>query len=155
MFRLRFTGHFNQYIRIISVAVHFKLLIDQSMEVKSSWSLLCCDHHHITASSCDTYMFHFGRSFFHSGLHLLLWGHGEYWFAKCREFWLNGRLSLRIFKRNVRSRHSWDIVSWWIEQMWRRWWWWGVLTPLVPATLGCESQSLFLFWMIHTPAWDN
>lgn len=25
------------------------------------------------------------------------------------------------FKWNVRSRHSWDIVSWWIEQMWRRW----------------------------------
>lgn len=98
MFCLRFNGHFNQYIRIISVDVHFKLLIDQSMEVKSSWSLLRCDHHHITASSCCTYMFHFGRSFFHSGLHLLLWGHGEYWFAKCREFWLNGRLSLRILK---------------------------------------------------------
>lgn len=98
MFCLKFTGHLNQYIRIISVAVHFKLLIDQSMEVKSSWSLLCCDHHHITASSCYTYMFHFGRSFFHSGLHLLLWGHGEYWFAKCREFWLNGRLSHRILK---------------------------------------------------------
>lgn len=154
MFCLRFKNwHFNQYIRIISVDVHFKLLIDQSMQVKSSWSLLCCDQHDITASSCYTYMFHFGRSFFHSGLHLLLWGHGEYWFAKCREFWLNGRLSLRILKETCAQGIPETIVLWWIEQMWRRGG--GVLTPLVPATLGCESQSLFLFWMIHTPAWDN